>query len=60
MGEEYGGVGNWGFAKSTLYDSEGKVVEEPKCEKCGEIKNCFIGKESYAWLCMFCPPNEPK
>ena len=35
----------------TAYDSEGKEMEIPKCEKCGNFKCQIIGKEYWAWVC---------
>jgi len=35
-----------------MYDSDGKEVKIPKCEKCGYHKSEVIGREYCAWICM--------
>ena len=35
-----------------MYDSDGKEIEIPKCEKCGQYKNEVIGREYCAWICI--------
>ncbi len=36
------------------YDSEGKEMIIPKCERCDDFKNQLIGKKSFMWLCPSC------
>ena len=48
---EYGTSMPINWETSRLFDSEGKEIEVPKCEKCGNYKNCLSGKESYIWIC---------
>jgi len=49
---EYGSASNLHFPKGTAYDSSGKEIIEPICDKCKELKNAIYGKETMAWICL--------
>lgn len=34
-----------------MYDSEGKEVPIPKCDKCQAFKQEVIGLNAYTWIC---------
>jgi hypothetical protein len=37
---------------TSLRDSDGNVIENPKCKICGLYKCMVIGKECFSWVCM--------
>lgn len=37
-----------------MYDSEGKEVCIPKCDKCGYHKSQVIDLNSFTWICSCC------
>ena len=41
-------------AQVSMYDSEDKEIEIPKCKECDNFKNQLIGKESFMWICLQC------
>lgn len=57
MNAEFGSsipIHSLGPGRVTAYDADGKEIEIPICEKCGELKNAIIGKEFYKWRCLRC------
>lgn len=46
------------FLKATPYNADGNEITVPRCEKCGAYKNQLIGKESFIWICQFCPGEQ--
>lgn len=54
MQEEWGSSFPLGFAnrKATLYDTNGKEVQEPLCEICQKEMSPLIGKETLCWYCF--------
>lgn len=39
---------------SVAKDASGKIVEDPKCEHCGNFKSELIGSNASAWVCISC------
>ena len=35
-------------------DVFGKIIEDPKCEHCGNFKSELIGFQASAWVCISC------
>lgn len=56
---EWGSCSPVSFAKSTMVDAQGKEIEIPRCETCGNGKVCLIGSRAYEWICYECD-NQPK
>lgn len=47
---------DWGnnFGGGTLYDSKGKEVKIPECDKCRGLKSMMIGRDAFDWVCFGC------
>lgn len=51
---EYGSCGYVRFLDVKTYDTDGKEIEIPICDKCEVHKNHFYGKECFKWICPIC------
>lgn len=54
--DEHGHISPVTFVKLdiTCYDSIGKEIIEPICEKCKNSMQSIVGKDSYIYVCMEC------
>jgi hypothetical protein len=49
---EYGSEYPIEVSEGKLYDTAGKEIEVPVCEKCGSFKNMLIGRNAFQWVCV--------